>query len=599
MTTPFELSALELRGLLASKHSLLPELDTARLDIDQLRSALQTHLVVSQTESLMTDAMYIPPTSYTAYRRFRRDGDRSQYQAPYFRKRRNASAVALRLFLGELELKDLLQDYMWSICEESNWVVPASEKWSIDLTSAETGVLLAETLMLVAEMLDEEICHRVRQEVERRVCDPYLRFHASYGWYKANNNWNGVCNSSIAATFLLLEPDSRRQGKALELALTGLDQFLNTAFEQDGSSTEGLAYWHYGLINFVALSEMLYARSAGEINLLDSERVRVIASYPSKIHLSGAMFASFSDCDETVHLNPGIIRRLFDRTGEASLLNLVTTTANHRDDWRLSMLLRNILWWDGSQSPTLQPVDALLPAAGIARFVGRSAQGDTVVVAIKAGHNAENHNHDDVGSFIVHADGENLLTDPGPGLYSRQYFEPGRRENIFANSYGHSVPRIGGHLQGTGRRFHGRLNGPYVTGSMKCVEVELATAYSLINLIRARRQLFIQTQCERSDTIMLVDDFHFTESPCTVEEAFITWFDVHVSGPTATIQGLRHYLRITVEEPVDAQFTLVLLEAESKANCKPDILRRLSIDLPPADYIHARICMQVIRGKSQ
>jgi hypothetical protein len=134
---------------------------------------------------------------------------------------------------------------------------------------------------------------------------------------------------------------------------------------------------------------------------------------------------------------------------------------------------------------------------------------------------------------------------------------------------------------------------------MKCVEVELATAYSLINLIRARRQLFIQTQCERSDTIMLVDDFHFTESPCTVEEAFITWFDVHVSGPTATIQGLRHYLRITVEEPVDAQFTLVLLEAESKANCKPDILRRLSIDLPPADYIHARICMQVIRGKSQ
>src|SRR5690606_14701007 len=118
-------------------------------------------------------------------------------------------------------------------------------------------------------------------------------------------NWNGVCNSSIAATFLWLQPETMAQG--IKIALDSLRVFLDTAFEEDGSSTEGVSYWHYGLINFVALAEMLRARSQGQIDLLDSEQMRKIAAYPAKMHLSGPWFASFSDCDEIVRFNPGII----------------------------------------------------------------------------------------------------------------------------------------------------------------------------------------------------------------------------------------------------------------------------------------------------
>lgn len=60
----------------------------------------------------------------------------------------------------------------------------------------------------------------------------------------------------MAATFLLLEPEPGRVARAIELALAGLRAFLDTAFEADGSSTEGVAYWHYGLINFVALERL-------------------------------------------------------------------------------------------------------------------------------------------------------------------------------------------------------------------------------------------------------------------------------------------------------------------------------------------------------
>ncbi len=109
--------------------------------------------------------------------------------------------------------------------------------------------MLAETLQLLGETLDAEVRHRVRTEIERRIFDPYLRMHHLHSWYSSgHNNWSGFCNSAVAVTFLLLEPEPGRLARAIKIALNGLRVFLDRAFEQDGSSTEGIGYWHYGLI---------------------------------------------------------------------------------------------------------------------------------------------------------------------------------------------------------------------------------------------------------------------------------------------------------------------------------------------------------------
>ena len=367
--------------------------------------------------------------------------------------------LALRVFFGETQLKDLLQDYIWDICEETTWVLPAHERRDvIDLFSAETAFDLAATLHLLGRTLDAEVRARVRCEIDQRIFQPYLAHYNNFGWYKGGNNWNGVCNSSVASAFLLLETEPDRVAQALVLTLDGLNYFLDHAFEADGTSTEGVGYWHYGLINFVALSEMLLARSGGAIDLLDSERMRRVAAYPAKLLLSGSMFAAFSDADEIIHFNPGIISRLAERTGDATLYNLLAKPVEFPGDWRLEMMLRNGLWWDGSQLDAPQIGDAVLTGGGVARLVAPLAGSDQpVIVAVKAGHNAENHNQNDVGSFLVHVQGESLLTDPGRGLYNRFYFSEQRYENIFANSFGHSVPRIAGQLQAPGHEFHGEL----------------------------------------------------------------------------------------------------------------------------------------------
>jgi hypothetical protein len=184
------------------------------------------------------------------------------------------------------------------------------------------------------------------------------------------------------------------------------------------------------------------------------------------------------------------------------------------------MALRDLLWWDGDRREAAPVADTTLPASGIARLTGSTADGSPLVVVVKAGHNAENHNHNDVGSFILRAGNETLLADPGPGHYDRDYFGDRRYENIFANSYGHSVPRIGGRLQGTGRDFAGSLlavEGDAATGR-KTATIEFARAYPIATLTSIRRSLIIATSGDERGTVWLRDTFHFADRGSEVEE---------------------------------------------------------------------------------
>lgn len=588
--TLFDVTDEDVREALTGGAQLLPELELARASRATLANAPQTRRVLAQTESLLADLEDMPQTTYSAYRLFREQGERSRYEAAYFLKRARLSAAALRLFLGQSELRAAVQDYLWSICEESTWVLPAHEQHIIDLFAAETGYLLAESLLLLGEMLAPEVRQRVRAEVERRIFEPYLRFFHLHNWYEGTSNWNGVCNSAVAATFLLLEPEVARTQRALAIALHGLRAFITTAFADDGSSSEGVAYWHYGLFNFVALAEMLYARSGGRIHLLAGEKLRLIAAFPAQVQLSAACFASFADCDERVGFHPGILTRLARRSGELTLLNLLTEQGEPDNNWRLPMMLRDLLWWDGSVPASSQLAHALLPAGALARLVGNTSTGTPLVLCLKGGHNAEEHNHNDIGSFILHSGGENLLTDPGRGLYSRAYFGPERYENIFANSYGHSVPRIDGHLQGTGRAFKGVLHAITGGDDGQSIALDFAAAYPSEELMIARRELCLDPR----GPAWLRDHFRFSQGSHQVEEAFVTWLDCTLDGPTATIHGQHHSLRLTLEQPAGLHFELAQLTAESQANHKPQALKRLTFTLAAAPEAEVSLRMELL-----
>lgn len=117
---------------------------------------------------------------------------------------------------------------------------------------------------------------------------------------------------------------------------------------------------------------------------------------PASCSCRAVRFASFSDSAEEVPLLPGIVARLALRANVPALLNTLAHPAPLASHDSVSLTLRNLLWWDGDRREAAPLTDANLPAAGIARLTARTIDDQPLVVVIKAGHNAENHNHNDI-----------------------------------------------------------------------------------------------------------------------------------------------------------------------------------------------------------
>jgi hypothetical protein len=78
----------------------------------------------------------------------------------------------------------------------------------------------------------------------------------------------------------------------------------------------------------------------------------------------------------------------------------------------------------------------------VARDKGGTADG--FYVAAKGGHNAEAHNHNDVGSFVIYYDGQPLLIDVGRGMYTARTFNSRRYDIWFNCSDYHNLPTVNG-----------------------------------------------------------------------------------------------------------------------------------------------------------
>jgi len=357
------------------------------------------------------------------------------------------------------------------------------------------------------------------------------------------------------------------------MVIEQLARFIEHAFEADGGCLEGIGYWNYGLIHYVAFAEMLRARTDGAIDLLDQEKIRTIARYPAAVMIGPQAFASFADSHESSSVRPFLAARLGARTGATGLRGLVGDATT----WRLTGVLRNLLWWDGAKTAAPPLENVLLPVSGVARLVG---PGDVpLVLAAKAGHNNEPHNHNDVGSFIVRVGETTYLCDPGGGLYTKDYFGAGRYKNVFVNSYGHSVPRIGGALQAPGGQYKGALTqlGP------SAVQVTFHEAYNVPGIEAATRTFAV---AEGQAT--LEDVFTFEDGGLAVEEAFVTWQSVELEGRVARIVADTGVLTI---EANAGTFAAERLEEACEANGKHEVLTRLTVDYPAAAKTTARFTM--------
>jgi hypothetical protein len=134
--------------------------------------------------------------------------------------------------------------------------------------------------------------------------------------------------------------------------------------------------------------------------------------------------------------------------------------------------------------------------------------------AFKGGHNAEHHNHNDVGSYDVVLDGVEMLGDPAASLHAA-HLQPRAVRQPDAQLLRHPVPVVAGQLQTTGRSSAARVMDASFADARDRFELDLAAAYRVPGLASLVRTF---THDRTARAVSICDEARFT-TPTDVQRA--------------------------------------------------------------------------------
>ena len=476
----------------------------------------------------------IDALKYSEFRIYAINGNRTIFQRPYYLRRVQAETAAILALIYPEEQKylDYCMDMIYAICNEYSWCIPAHlpniltvcNKTHLDLFACETAYMLAEVYTLLGERLDPLIRSRILFEVDRHVLSSFLK-HTNWGWEIHNTaNWAAVCAGSVGCTFMLLRPE---QFYEIKPRIDGAMGRYLSGFKDDGYCLEGTHYWHYGFGFFMSYAEMLRDFSNGEFNYFKDEKVHAIATFIQKMYLSGKSSVSFADAGGSLVYQIGMLHYLAKLYDDVKVYSPEYSYINDGCG-RFCWLVRAATWLDEDIyfNPTPNDAEAEYYAESSEWLIKRtSAYG----FAGKAGNNNEPHNHNDVGAFIIAKDGRHIVTDPGSGAYSQQYFSKDTRYTLVeCASLGHSVPYFGDCVQKFGAEYTSNgtkfENGVFTT--------DLAGAYGCDDV-----KSIVRSFSFTDTTITLTDTFDYTGN-APITDRIVCYKPAEVACGTVTVDGL-------------------------------------------------------------
>ena len=410
---------------------------------------------------------------------FVRAGSRTADETPYFTRRRKLCAALMEQCVHpEADLTDVV-DGIWMICEETAWVIsahninpipgaPAPADYPlpdpdcpyIDLFSAQTGMILSLCGALLAEKLDAVspvIRKRIQKEIQRRILRPFME-NNDFWWMgfrrKDLNNWTPwiISNIMIAAC---LDPMPKEDLAALlERACGMLDSYLDI-LPADGGCDEGAGYWNMAggaLLDCLCVLEKV---TGGRMSFRADPKIQNILAFPRRAALSGGWFVNFADCDARPFISGERLERAGEMIGDPALSALGTRMRGQARD-QLSDVPHLTRALDLMLHPALKlpeasqtaPKDEYLPDLQV-----RVLEKGGWTLACKGGHNGENHNHNDVGTFILLDGGEPVIVDAGNMTYTAKTFSSERYTLWNVRSAYHNLPLIGGIEQKDGTKY--------------------------------------------------------------------------------------------------------------------------------------------------
>lgn len=507
---------------------------------------------------------------------FTRTGDREGYETPYFERRRLLSDLVCGAGLtGEID--DVLLDRLWDLCEESSWCIPAHDPraWpdprtpELDLFGAQTGAQVAIALHVLRPALDDvspDIAMRLAVEVEHRVITPYLT-HDDWWWLGIVrtdvNNWNPWINLNALIAGLLTLEDPARRTAVIRRTAQSVDAYL-TRMPEDGGCTEGQNYWPVAVAKVGDVIGILQQATGIRMDLEQMPALSASARYPVAMHIDSDRMVQHADGPALMTQDPHVLYRYAQLVDDAQLRRLAVSLrwVDPSDSpavgnlWDRFSRLLDQQWHGAEKTPAPFPGVSWFPITQVLTARENPGSADGLFLAVKGGHNDEDHNHNDVGSFSVALHGRPLIVDPGVGTYSAQTFGAGRYDLWTMQSGWHALPIINGVDQAPGAQHQARqVSVDGVQGSAGEVEfaAELADAWPQDAGVRSWRRRVSLDRVEH--TIQVEDAWELTRAD-SLELALVCALQPHPEGELTRLGDLRIEhpgLTATVEErPIPA-----------------------------------------------
>ena len=149
-------------------------------------------------------------------------------------------------------------------------------------------------------------------------------------------------------------------------------------------------------------------------------------------------------------------------------------------------------------------------------------------MALKGGHNAEHHNHNDVGSFVVALGKATPILDPGAEVYTARTFSAHRYDSNVLNSFGHPVPRVAGKLQREGRSAEAKVRKTRFTDNEDALVLDIRSCYEVPDLKKLERTFVYSRQ---GTSGLSISDEVVLARPGSFETALITFSPWNQTGP--------------------------------------------------------------------
>ncbi|WP_337564868.1 heparinase II/III family protein [Segatella sp.] len=434
---------------------------------------------------------------------FRTNGNRTRYEEASFGIRKQfVCLVMAEIMQGRGRfLPSIRKGLHYFIEKEPWWGIPAhypkdhpeKDIQPVDLFNAETAGMLAWTLYMLEDEINRKekgLCDQVRSEIDRRFLKPVL--NQPQGWKNNANNWNTWITANWLQTVLICEPDA----KLRDAAFKGVQQCLRTfmkGYPDDGGCEEGVSYWDCaGASFFESLYFMQFAPKQAVLTLNEAQKKKVenMGRFITTMYINDLTFVNFSDAQAQNVPNINILfpygeflqneqmMQLAAYVGKKYQYSLKPSTlflksGNYPKLGRELMLL--------SMLPKYQATAAVEPKTEDAYLLNSQimvASNKNWFVAAKGGNNAESHNHNDIGNFIVYHNNQPVVIDLGRDTYTSKSFSNQRFELMNCRSAYHNVPIINGLEQKDGRKYRAEKVNHVFADGVSSLSLNLEKAYT-------------------------------------------------------------------------------------------------------------------------